>query len=158
MKKIGFYITILFFLFNSISIVLAKERVLVIETKRIINIRSLDTFFKDEVQHCANWDLTKQEIELFFNQLALPIEDLPMSRVPLSCDVKGKVRLNNQLWTFRINAGGYGELHNGPQSLFFTCGDFADAKPECEKFFIRVPENYEDDVDNGYIIPPLFDK
>jgi len=155
--KIGFYITIFFLLLNSISIVLANEKVQVIEAKRIININSINTI-RQGVENCANWDLTKKEVELFFNQLALPIEDPPMSRVPLSCDVIGKLQLNNQLWTFKINAGGYGELHNGSESLYFTCGYFANAKPECEKFFIRVPENYEDDFDDEFKIPPLFDK
>lgn len=159
--KMKFYINcfiVFLFLHNSMAIALTKQNTHVKSSSRIINLDSLNSFFTEEIQQCANWDLSKDEVELFFNELSLPIENPPISRVPLSCSAKGELKFKNKLWSFEINAGGFGELHSGTKRLFFTCGYYANANIKCEKFFIRVPESYENDLDTSYETPPLFSK
>lgn len=158
--KNGFFVIfILFGIFGSLSLVLAKEPMQILTKEKKIVLSSLNAFFIDGIQDCANWDLNDNEIKIFFGGLSKESYGLPENRVSLSCEIEGKLKLGNTLWQFYINAGGFGHLKNKSQEIFFTCGYFLDANPKCDELFIQVPDSFEDDFTiPAYQIPPLFDK
>jgi len=84
---------------------------------------------------CANWQLTKEQVQHFF-QLSKAYKESPYSEFyQLPCSIEGVVEADGRTWEFTINAGATAVWWNGEEVRYFGC-----SAPACEPLVLLMPD------------------
>jgi hypothetical protein len=110
-----------------------------LEIKKIgaSKFKSEESSGKDDAlaAECAKWQLTKEQVQQFF-QISKIYKESPYSEFyQLPCSIDGVVEADGRAWEFTINAGATAVWRSGEEVRYFGC-----SAPACEPLVLMMPD------------------
>lgn len=139
-KKIITFVAIIcigFILFHLRYYAISSNTITILTTEDVEITETIKDPFLFEA--CLNWQLSKKDVKniLKHSHTITSIERHAIYYY-LPCTIAGTLKKNNKFYSYQINAAANLILTSNTDIEYYGC-----SKAECEKYFLMMPDNYE---------------